>query len=256
MPCKSKIRKEAIGDATLYCGDCLDILPTIDSVDAVITDPPYIVRAGNGGGVFGQRDHLVKTGGFTDSGCDYSFLDSSQNWFVFCSRKQLSELISKAEQRHRWNLITWCKPNPVPTCNNKYLPDVEYIVHGFEKGRLFGGMKVKSSFISYPCGNKLTEHPNEKPVYIINKLVLSGSQPNETILDPFMGSGTTGVACANLGRKFIGIEIEPKYFDIACRRIQATYKKRKKSFFPKGDILKQKKKKNKKGFFSCRKVCS
>jgi len=208
------------GNATLYQGDCMEILPTLDAVELVCTDPPYDVHAGKGGGVFGNREHLAKTGGFTDGGCNYSFLGKFPNWFVFCSRKQLTGLISHAEKCHRWNLITWCKPNPVPTCNNKYLPDVEYIIHGFEKGKLYGGMNIKSCFIGHPCGNKETDHPNEKPLRIIDKLIQLGSLEGETILDPFMGSGTTGVACHNLKRKFIGIEKEPKYFDIACKRIE------------------------------------
>src|SRR5690606_9161061 len=66
-------------------------------------------------------------------------------------------------------------------------------------------------------------HPTQKPEKLIEHIVKISSKPGGAVLDPFMGSGTTGVACANLGRKFIGIEIEPKYFDIACRRIEAAY---------------------------------
>lgn len=214
-----------IRDCTLYRGDCLEVLPTLGHVDAVVTDPPYDVRAGNGGGVFGQRDHLVNTGGFTDGGCDFGFLNRFDNWFSFCSRKQLKSLISTAEQCDRFNVLTWCKPNPVPTCCNKYLPDLEFIVHGFSTGRLFGSMSVKSCFMVYPCGQKETDHPNEKPVPLIEKLIVLGSLAGNQILDPFMGSGTTGVACVRLGRKFIGIEREQRYFDIACRRIEAEYKR-------------------------------
>lgn len=205
----------------LYLGDCREILPHVRA-DAVVTDPPYIVHAGKGGGCFGDREHLVNTGGFTDEGCDYSFLNGLRDWFCFCSRRQLRELIGIAEKSKRFNVLIWCKPNPVPTCNNKYLPDVEFIVHAYSKGRLFGDMSYKSNFIVCPCGMKETEHPNEKPIVVVSKLVRLCTEQSETILDPYMGSGTTGVAAVQMGRKFIGIEIVQKYFEIAKRRIQAA----------------------------------
>jgi DNA modification methylase len=212
--------KVEIGNATLYLGDCMDILPTLPKVDAVITDPPYLIHAGKGGGAFGNRSHLVDTGGFTDDGVNYEFLCNFENWFVFCSRLQLPDLLEIATKKQRWNLITWAKPNPVPTCNNKYLPDVEYVVHGFGKGGLHGEMKDKQSFFLENSGQKITSHPNEKPILLMEKLVRLGALDEEIILDPFMGSGTTGVAAIQLGRKFIGIERESKYFDIACKRIE------------------------------------
>ena len=216
-------RKETIGDATLYLGDCLEILPTLPKVDVLLSDPPYLLHAGAGGGAFGNGAHLVKTGGFTDGGIDYSFLGGFSNWLVFCSRLQLPELLSAAQQRKKWNLITWAKPNPVPTCNNKYLPDVEYVVHAFDWAGINGSMADKKCFFHEPTGSKTNGHPNEKPISLMEKLVGAGSKPEHIVADPFMGSGTTGVACANLGRKFIGIEIEERYFDIACERIAAAY---------------------------------
>ncbi len=213
------MEKVVLSDSvTIYRADCLEVLPVY--AECTITDPPYDVHAGAGGGCFGDRDHLVGTGGFTDGGCDYSFLHPMKNWFCFCSRKQLRELIGVAAALPRFNILTWCKPNPVPTCNNKYLPDVEYIVHGFQSGRLFGDMGVKSSYVVCPCGKKDTEHPNEKPLDVIAKLVRLGTEKGETILDPFMGSGTTGVACIRTNRKFIGIEIDETYFQIARKRIE------------------------------------
>ena len=210
-------------DGCIVCGDCREVLDSAPHRPALVaTDPPYDVRAGDGGGCFGKRDHLVKTGGFTDGGCDYSFLNAFDNWFCFCSRKQLPTLLCVAEDCPRWNLLTWCKPNPVPTCCNKYLPDVEYIVHGFTKGRLFGDMSVKSSFMVHPCGKKVTRHPNEKPLPLMNKLILLGSEPGDIILDPFCGSGTTCVAAKQLGRRWIGIAISEDYCHIARARVAAT----------------------------------
>lgn len=209
------------GGIVIYHADCREILPTLGKVDAVVTDPPYLIHAGHGGGCFGGRDHLVNTGGFTDSGCDYSFLSPFPNWICFCSRAQLIELLIIASTGGcRWNLITWAKPNPVPTCHNKYLPDVEYIVHRFQSGRLFGDMADKPSFIICPCGNKETDHPNEKPIRVIQKLISLSTQENETILDPFMGSGTTLRAAKDMNRQAIGIELEEKYCEIAARRME------------------------------------
>lgn len=207
------------GGITIYHGDCREILPLLPKVDLVLTDPPYEIRAGCGGGEFGTRDHLIKTGGFTDGGVDYSFLKTFENWFCFCSLQQLPKLLDAATRRPRKNLITWCKPNPVPTCCNKYLPDVEYCVHAFSKGRLFGEFQHKSSFALMPS-EKETEHPNEKPLALVRRLVVLGSLEGETILDPFMGSGTTLRAAKDLGRKAIGIEISEAYCEIAAKRMQ------------------------------------
>jgi len=204
---------------TLYHGDCREIVPTLGKFDLLLTDPPYDIHAGKGGGCFGSRDHLVNTGGFTDGGVDFEFLTGVPNWFCFCSRLQLPALLGVAQASPRWNLLTWCKPNPVPTCNNKYLPDVEFVVHGFTSGRLFGDMAVKSCFMLYPCGNKETQHPNEKPLALVEKLVTLGTQIGETILDPFAGSGTTGRSAKDLGRKCTMIEREEKYCEIAAKRM-------------------------------------
>jgi len=200
---------------TLYRGDCLDILPGLPKVDLCLTDPPYEIHAGFGGGGFGKRAHLVNTGGFTDGGCDYSFLGSFDNRFCFCSLAQLSSLLLKANYKDRANLITWCKPNPVPTCNNKYLPDVEYIVHGFSRGRLFGNYYHKSSFFNTPCGNKKTDHPNEKPVFLIHKLINLGSLYGDLVLDPYLGSGNKFRPLQNRSTKLVQVIVKLNILSVA-----------------------------------------
>lgn len=204
---------------TIYHGDCLEIMPQLESVDLVLTDPPSLLPAMKGAGCFGGRPYLVATQGFTDMGFDSSILDGFDNWFCFCSKHNLSEVIEKAKSSH-WAILHWCKPNPVPTCNNTYLSDVEYCVHKWEKGRLFGEMSIKSLYTILPCGKKETKHPNEKPKGFIVKLVRLGTQKGDSILDPFMGSGTTLVAAKELGRRAIGIEIEEKYCEIAVKRLR------------------------------------
>ena len=203
----------------IYNADCREVLPSLPKVDLVLTDPPYLLNMGKGGGgELGSRKARENTRGFTDSGFDTSILDLFDNWFCFCPRLGLQEVISKAVNG-KWNLITWCKPNPIPTFNNTYLSDVEYCVHKWSKGRLFGGYKDKSCFSVLANSEKETNHPNEKPLKLMAKLLNLGSEKGDTILDPFMGSGTTLRAAKDLNRKAIGIELEEKYCEIAAKRL-------------------------------------
>ena len=205
---------------TIYNGDCYTMANEFKYVELVVTDPPYLLKMSHGGGAFGNRKSLRNTANFTDGGCDYSILDNFNNWFCFCSRKQIVELINKAEQKERWNFLVWCKTNPLPTCHNTYLSDLEFIIHGFNKNRLFGKYKDKSQFVVSSTTKKVTKHPNEKPIHLIEKLIILGSVEGETILDPFAGSGTTGVACKQLNRKCIMIERSEEYCEVAAKRLQ------------------------------------
>ena len=212
-------QKVTIGDATLYQGDCMDILPTLGKVDAVITDPPYLISAG-GGGDLGHRQYLTDIRGHIDAGFDVFMFGAFKNWLCFCGKPQLLGLIGQAEKQGlRWQLLTWNKTNPTPLSNNNYLPDTEYMVHAFEahhyesKTRFIVGQVERSGF----------DHPTVKPQYVMQKAIKSASHHGDTVLDCFMGTGSTGVAAIQLGRKFIGIELEPKYFDIAVQRIEQAH---------------------------------
>ncbi len=208
----------------LYLGDCRDVLPHLEGVDAVVTDPPYEITAA-GGGIGATRKDLNATEGFTDCGFDYSILDRFDCWVCFGTLRQVPRLIEKAGDR-RWMLVTWNKQNPCPLVNGNYLPDTEYIIHAWRKGRLYGGFEDKARYIVHPLGDKEHgEHPNEKPMKVMRKMVNLASDTGHTVLDPFMGSGTTGVACIRTGRKFIGIEKEPKYFDIAVARVKEEFER-------------------------------
>lgn len=139
----------------------------------------------------------------------------------FGTLRQVPKLIERAGDR-RWMLITWNKQNPCPLINGNYLPDTEYIIHAWRTGRLYGTFDDKARYIVHPLGDKEHgEHPNEKPGKVMKKLVRLASDKGHSVLDPFMGSGTTGVACVRTGRKFLGIEREPEYFEIAVKRIEA-----------------------------------
>jgi DNA modification methylase len=206
------------GRAQLYRGDCSEVIPALAHVDVVVTDPPYEIVA-KGGGIGAQRQYLADTDGFTDCGFDYAILDRFDNWACFGTLKQVPKLIAQAGDR-RWMLITWNKPDPAPLCNGNYLPDTEYIIHAWRRKALFGGCTDKARFIVRRSNRDNGWHPNCKPVDVMEKIIINAADANQVVLDPFMGSATTGVACVRLGRRFIGIEKDPKYFDIAVSRIE------------------------------------
>ncbi len=197
---------------TLYCGDCREVLPTLGKVDAVVTDPPYgmkwngkITRGKNGTGKPGATRHY----GETIAGDDGPF-DASM--FLGFSEVLLWGFNHFPDQLARGTALVWLKR--YDTGFGSFLSDAE--LAWVNKGH---GVYCRRD-VSNQGESAEREHPTQKPVslmeWCLNFIV------GETILDPFMGSGTTGVATVKLGRKFIGIEIEPKYFDIACRRIQAA----------------------------------
>lgn len=204
----------------LHCGDCREILPSLPNVDAVVTDPPYEIAA-VGGGIGAKRKYLADISGHIDAGFEADMLASFKNWLVFCGKSQINKLSARAEKSGlRWQLLTWNKTNPTPLTNANYLPDTEYMVHAFVRH----DWECKKRFIVGQVEKNEFEHPTVKPLYVMFKAIRSASSFGDSILDPFMGSGTTGVAAVKLGRKFIGVEIEPKYFDIACRRISEALK--------------------------------
>jgi DNA modification methylase len=208
--------------ATIYLGDCREVLPSLlAEADCVITDPPYEISA-SGGGIGGKRAYLSGIRGHIDSGFDVALLRPYASWFCFCGKEQLPKLIAEAtEQGKRWMLITWNKPNPAPLVNANYLPDTEYVIHGFKSAaQLYGAYADRSRYIVHPAEqNGALGHPTVKPLDVMKRLVRVGSLPGHTILDPFMGSGTTLRAAKDLGRKAIGIELEEKYCEIAAKRL-------------------------------------
>jgi site-specific DNA-methyltransferase (adenine-specific) len=228
-------RVEQIGNCTLYLGDCLEILPALGKVDAVVTDPPYeLSDAGPGKSHYGMSLKKFDSSAYKDivSGFDLGTffpaieaLCSPFNMFCFCSNKQISKIMAYHEAKGRsTTLCFWHKTNAAPFANGVWRGDVEYCVHAKEAGAVFvGNAEEKKKVSEFPAVQD-QEHPTVKPLELIKKYVKICSQRDQTILDPFMGSGTTGVACAKLGRKFIGIELDPKYFDIACKRIEQAYK--------------------------------
>lgn len=207
--------KVVIGNAELWHGDCREVLPLLPKADALVTDPPYEIAAA-GGGIGAKRKYLADIDGHIDEGFDVEMLSAFDNWMVFCGKPQLMNLMMQADKQGlRWQLRTWNKTNPTPLTNGNYLPDTEYMVHAFKthvwqgKKRWIVGNVEKSGY----------DHPTVKPQYVMADALQCASNRGDLVLDCFMGTGSTGVACVDMGRRFIGIERERKFFDIACERI-------------------------------------
>ena len=222
------MRIEQIGDATLYLGDCQEILPTLPEVDAVITDPPYGIG-------FKYASHDDSPEGYGE--WLWSVIAEAEARanalspvFVFQAMKNVRRFSEWFPRE--WRLYAAAK-NFVqmrPTAMQyAFDPVVCWWTNGdgtaWSDGTLSRDFYVADT-ASHICNSKNLEkgHPCPRPIDQMRVLVSQWVKPKTTTLDPFMGSGTTGVACAQLGRKFIGIEIEPKYFDIACRRIEDAYR--------------------------------
>jgi len=195
--------KVTIGNAELWHGDCLEVLPTLPKVDAVITDPPYGIAAtwkgGSGHGWGKAREEGVLRNEWDAEVPDAEVFDLIRS----CSKEQIiwgGNYFNLPPSRC-W--FVWNKPE-----RNFTLAEAELAWTNRDNiVRVYDG----------PRSDPGREHPTQKPVALMEWCV---AKTKGAVLDPFMGSGTTGVACMNLGRSFIGIEREPKYFDIACRRIE------------------------------------
>lgn len=198
------MRVEKIGLATLYLGDCREIALTLERPAAVITDPPYGVgtwndRGSNAGGPFHAKDHLW------DKKPEASFLFEIKNmapksiWFGF---NHLADMLGQTKK-----VLVWDK-----NIRGMHFNDCELAA-------VYGAGDACRIFTCQPEREK--EHPTQKPISVMRWCIEQAKVPTGgIILDPYMGSGSTGVAAVQMRHPFIGIEMEPKYFDIACRRIE------------------------------------
>lgn len=219
----------------MYLGDFMDCMPMIGRVDAIVTDPPYELSSAPPGSShygmslskFESEEYKQIVGGF-DMERFFETVElncSPFNMFCFCSNKQISKIMDHHERKGRsTTLLVWHKTNAVPFANGVWRGDIEYIVHAKDNGATFvGNAKEKKKISEYPIVTDL-DHPTVKPLGLIQKYIKICSHPGDIIFDPFMGSGTTGVASIKMGRKFIGCEINPEYFELACRRIEDAYR--------------------------------
>jgi site-specific DNA-methyltransferase (adenine-specific) len=229
------------GSVRLILGDCLEVLPTIgpESVDAVVTDPPY---ANLKGGYERTDDRLgkrinvsVAVGDAWQATFDWAPLAEAVAKFglvVFCGHQSIVETAQAFAACRRAALLTWHKPNSAPTGKNVPRFTEEYAWCFAKRPGLrwdgFDSTICTQPSLAVGCcrnperilaANGTAAHPTQKPLAVLSWIV-EAIDP-VSVADPYMGSGTTGVACVRTGRRFVGIEIERKYYAIAKRRIQA-----------------------------------
>jgi DNA modification methylase len=207
------MRKEVFGNSVLYCGNYKDIMPALKSINAIITDPPYGIEDIVGGyGREGRKIKNDKTLTVCHDMINNATVFYKDFWLAcFYSCRVSAEFFQGIVGAEYFGEIIWDKKVPGMGRSIRYQHEN---ISFFKKG-VPGKLKDTFSIVRHLRSGDL--HPHQKPTSLME--FLCNVIPGETILDPFMGSGSTGVACANLGRKFIGIELEPKYFDIACKRI-------------------------------------
>lgn len=226
-------RIEIIGNATLYCGDCRDILPTLPKVDLVLTDPPYSEAThtnakSNRGGGSGVKAIDFKA-------IDFKAIDDLLNQIAaICDGWVIANMdwhhIARLEfePNQYFDLVrfgVWVKTNPMPQISaDRPANGWDGIAYLFPRGKKkwWNGGGSHGNWI----GPVITEgdHPTAKPVNMLCSWIDRFSpKTTSTVADPFMGSGTTGVACARMGKTFYGIEREEKYFKIAVERITRAY---------------------------------
>lgn len=197
-------RKEVIGDQALYLGDCMSVMPTLGKVDAVVTDPPYGIGDKMQGGTWGKKGNYSKMREWD--------MTTNQAAFEFYTRLKVPVIswggnYYSAPPSRCW--LTWAKRDNMPT-----MSDFEMAWTNLDKN---------SKEFSHPRNNFERYHQTGKPIALMEWCIGHLPENTDTILDPFMGSGTTLVACAKLGRSGIGIELDEDYFEIACERVEKAY---------------------------------
>lgn len=217
----------------IYLGDSYELIKQLEdnSVDLCIIDPPYEIVAGGGGGAFGveNRSYHKDVSEKLNYGITNNILVELErvmkktNIYIFCNKNQIRQYLNFYADKNI-DLLVWHKTNPIPTLNNKYLSDLEYIIFVRDKNTPMFNTYETSSKLFQTTTNKedkdLYDHPTIKPIEIIKNLIINSSQEDDVVLDTFLGSGTTAVASKELGRRYIGFEIDETYFNIAKDRLE------------------------------------
>lgn len=220
----------------LYLGDVRQLFKEIpdNSIDLVVTDPPYkIVQGGRTkdmghGGIMAMDNKDVSKGKMFEQNDIkfsewlpevYRVLKPRTNAYIMTNGRNIAELQAAAEDAglHYQNLLVWKKRTKTP--NRYWMQTCEFILMLSKRPARSIHDMGKENFFQYDSkrGNRL--HPSEKPIDLMADLIVESSSIGETVLDPFMGSGTTGVAALRLSREFIGMEVDPKFFEVAKQRL-------------------------------------
>lgn len=226
-------QKEIIGGCTLYLGDCLEVMSALEPVDHVISDPPYEDELHEAMGRIRRNDgrEMVKNLGFegvnaTRADIVKRVIELSNGWAILFTLAEGVRAWRDDLQTHGAKYDTclaWVKPDSTPRMNG------QGAARGFEcavTAWCAGGYRSWNSGGKRGIYTHLTNqrgrdgrHPTEKPIPLMTEIIDDFTKEGQTILDPFMGSGTTGIACLKRGRSFIGIERDPTFFAVACERI-------------------------------------
>lgn len=211
-------RKEVIGDCTLYMGDCLAILPALEAAGAVVTDPPYGInmdKGVRGGGYDGfgggkkrnPKEYSGSWDGARPSSVVFEAVLAAAQQHIIWGGNYFSDLLPMSQ---KW--LWWDKLQTMPSYSDGELAWTS-LPGASTKKFVYNGSGLMAR-------EKERQHPTQKPVELMKWCL---SFVSGVVLDPFMGSGTTGVACVKIGRQFVGIEVDPAYFDIACGRVREAY---------------------------------
>ncbi len=218
------VKKVTLADGIdLYCGNCREF--ALERVDHIITDPPYddITHTG---AIHKRRGNKKEFGIEFNSLPDLEFvpqwIEITNRWLLFfCALEMLGKYQATTPDNYVRGAV-WDRVNPAPQFTGDrpaQACDGIAILHGPNEKKRWNGRGKQAIFRgSVEFGSK--QHPTQKPLALIQELVFLFTNRDEVIFDPFMGSGTTGVAAVNTGRRFVGVELDPKYFDIACERIK------------------------------------
>ena len=225
---------------TITLGDSYELIKYIpdNSIDLVYIDIPYLIEDGGcSNSELSKRIAKVQKNEIEKirHGIDYNILEElcrvmkNIYCYIWCSKEQILD-ISKyfvEEKKCRVNYLVWCKTNPTPMTNNVWLPDIEYCLcfKGEGTPRYNDGYELKNKWYISEKNKKDKErynHPTIKPLELVKRHILHSTQPKDIVLDCFSGSGTTCVACKELDRQFIGIEIDPEYHKISLDRLNGV----------------------------------
>lgn len=226
----------------LFNGDCEQVLQQLVDenvkVDAIITDPPYEISSISGGGIVNtvksfnkslkqlEDDNIINGYDIEKFGELAINVMNEINIYFWCNKKQIPDYFNFWVDKHKcvFDILSWHKTNALPTYSNKYLSDTEYLLYFRKgKGKCFPQTyeDAKTYFLRpiNATDKKQYKHPTIKPLEITETIIKNSTKEGQTVLDPFMGSGTTGAACRNLKRNFVGVELNTEYFNIAKERI-------------------------------------
>lgn len=208
------MRKEVIGNCTLYLGDSKDIMAMLDKVDAVVTDPPYGIE--DLVGAYGRGHRTIANDKTTDA---FKNMVEAIKWdcwlFAFYSFRNTPDIMDIVRKGYVGEIIWDKKAGGMGSPLRYQHENIAVCKYG-------NPSKIKNTFTIFTHYRDAELHPHQKPVGVMQDIIDLVPQ-DALILDPFMGSGTTGVACVKMGRSFIGIEIDEDYFNIACERIRQAY---------------------------------